>query len=83
VNAWLISATVLLFALVPAGIITFRGSSMDRLVGLEMASILTTLTLMLLAQGFQRIPFYDIALAAALLSFGGGLVFVRFLERWL
>lgn len=82
-NAWLISATVLLFALVPAGIITFRGSSMDRLVGLEMASILTTLTLMLLAQGFQRIPFYDIALAAALLSFGGGLVFVRFLERWL
>jgi multicomponent Na+:H+ antiporter subunit F len=83
VNAWLISATVLLFALIPAGIITFRGSSMDRLVGLEMASIITTLTLMLLAHGFQRIPFYDIALAAALLSFGGGLVFVRFLERWL
>ncbi|HWG48685.1 MAG TPA: monovalent cation/H+ antiporter complex subunit F [Candidatus Acidoferrales bacterium] len=82
-NAWLISATVLLFALIPAGIITFRGSSMDRLVGLEMASIITTLTLMLLAHGFQRIPFYDIALAAALLSFGGGLVFVRFLERWL
>jgi multicomponent Na+:H+ antiporter subunit F len=83
VNAWLISATVLLFALVPAGIITFRGDSMDRLVGLEMASIITTLTLMLLAHGFQRMPFYDIALAAALLSFGGGLVFVRFLERWL
>jgi multicomponent Na+:H+ antiporter subunit F len=82
-NAWLISATVLLFTLVPAGIITFRGDSMDRLVGLEMASIITTLTLMLLAHGFQRIPLYDIALAAALLSFGGGLVFVRFLERWL
>ena len=56
---------------------------MDRIVGLEMASIITTLTLMLLAHGFQRIPLYDIALAAALLSFGGGLVFVRFLERWL
>lgn len=82
-NAWLISATVLLFALVPAGIITFRGDSMDRLVGLEMASMITTLTLMLLAHGFQRIPFYDIALAAALLSFGAGFVFVRFLERWL
>jgi len=38
---------------------------------------------MLLAHGFQRFPFYDIALAAALLSFGGGLVFIRFLERWL
>jgi multicomponent Na+:H+ antiporter subunit F len=82
-NAWLISATVLLFSLIPAGIITFRGDSMDRLVGVEMASIITTLTLMLLAHGFQRIPLYDIALAAGLLSFGGGLVFVRFLERWL
>ena len=82
-NAWLISATVLLFTLVPAGIIAFRGDPMDRIVGFEMASIITTLVLMLLAHGFQRIPLYDIALAAALLSFGGGLVFIRFLERWL
>lgn len=82
-NPWLISATVLLFTLIPAGIASFRGEAMDRLVGLEFASIITTLILMLLGHGFQRIPFYDIALAAALLSFGGGLVFVRFLERWL
>ena len=82
-NAWLISATILLFTLVPAGIITFRGDPMDRIVGLEMAAMITTLALMLLAHGFQRIPFYDIALAAALLTFGGGMVFLRFLERWL
>ncbi|HET9183909.1 MAG TPA: monovalent cation/H+ antiporter complex subunit F [Candidatus Angelobacter sp.] len=82
-NTWLISATVLLFTLVPVGIVAFRGDTMDRMAGLEFASIITTLILMLLAQGFQRIPFYDIALAAALLSFGGGLVFIRFLERWL
>jgi multicomponent Na+:H+ antiporter subunit F len=81
-NAWLISATVLLFALAPAALVAFRGDAMDRLVGLQMAATVTTLILMLLAQGFQRIPFYDIALASALLSFGGGLVFVRFLERW-
>jgi multisubunit Na+/H+ antiporter MnhF subunit len=81
-NAWLISALALIFALVPAAIMTFRGDPMDRLVGFELGSIITTLTLMLLAHGFQRIPFYDIALAAGLLSFGGGLVFVRFLERW-
>lgn len=82
-NAWLISATALLFTLIPAGIVAFRGDAMDRLVGFEMAAIITTLTLTLLAHGFQRMPFYDIALATALLSFGGGLVFVRFLERWL
>lgn len=82
-NAWLISALGLIFSLVPAAIVAFRGSPMDRIVGLEFASIITSLALMLLAHGFQRIPFYDIALAAALLSFGGGLVFIRFLERWL
>lgn len=82
-NAWLISATILLLALIPVAIQVFRGDTMDRLVALEMAGIMTTLILLLLTQGFQRIALYDIALAAALLSFGGGLVFARFLERWL
>ncbi len=82
-NAWLLSATVLLFALVPCGIVAFSKSAMDRLIGLEMAGLIETLLLILLAQGFHRIPFYDLALALALLAFGGGLVFARFLERWL
>jgi multicomponent Na+:H+ antiporter subunit F len=82
-NAWLLAALALIFSLIPAAIVAFRGDPMDRVVGLEFASIITTLALMLLAHGFQRIPFYDIALAAGLLSFGGGLVFIRFLERWL
>jgi multicomponent Na+:H+ antiporter subunit F len=38
---------------------------------------------MLLAEGFGRLPFFDLALTLALLSFAGGLVFARFLERWL
>ena len=82
-NAWLISATILLLAMVPVGIQAFKGDTMDRLVALEMGGIMTSLVLMLLTQGFQRMALYDIALSAALLSFGGGLVFVRFLERWL
>ena len=82
-NVWLLAATVLLFALVPCGIIVFRGSAMERVVGLEMAGLIVTLLLILLAEGFHRVPFYDLALTLALLAFGGGLVFVRFLERWL
>ncbi len=82
-NAWLIGATVLLFALIPCATVVFRGSPMDRVVGLEMAGMIEVLILILLAEGFHRIPFYDIALALALLAFGGSLVFVRFLERWL
>ena len=82
-NAWLVAASVLLFALVPCGIVAFTKTAMDRLIGLEMAGLIETLLLILLAEGFHRLPFYDLALALALLTFGGGLVFVRFLERWL
>lgn len=81
-NAWLISAAVLLVALVPCAVTCLRGEPTDRLVGLEMGSVILTLELILLAQGFQRVPFYDLSVALALLSFGGGLVFARFLERW-
>jgi multicomponent Na+:H+ antiporter subunit F len=83
VNSWLISATILLLALIPVSIRAFKGDTMDRLVALEMCGIITPIILLLLTQGFQRMALYDIALSAALLSFGGGLVFVRFLERWL
>jgi hypothetical protein len=36
---------------------------------------------MLLAQGFHRSSYAILAVVAALLTFGGGLVFVRFFER--
>lgn len=55
---------------------------MQRLVALEMAGTLDVMVLLLLAQGFDQPVFYDLALVLALLSFAGGLVFVRFLERW-
>ncbi len=82
-NPWLLAATVLLFTLIPIGVVVFRGDPMDRLVGLETGGMLVTMILMLLAMGFERMPFMDVALASALLAFGGGLVFARFLERWL
>ena len=39
--------------------------------------------LLLLAQAYDRAIYFDLALALALLSFAGGLVFARFLERWI
>ncbi len=82
-NVWLIAATVLLFALLPCGWTVLRGAPERRLVGLEMTGVVCTLLLMLLAQGFNRLPMFDLALALAIMSFGGGLVFARFLERLL
>ena len=56
---------------------------MDRLVGLELAGTVDTLVLLVLAQAYDRSIYFDLALALALLSFAGGLVFARFLERWI
>jgi multicomponent Na+:H+ antiporter subunit F len=56
---------------------------MERLVGLEMAGIVDTLILLVLAEAYQQAIFFDLAVVLALLTFAGGLVFTRFLERWL
>lgn len=82
-NVWLWAAAALMLALIPCGVTCFRGKPADRLVGLEMTGVVITLDMVLLAEGFQRSPFYDLPLTLALLSFGGGMVFARFLERWL
>lgn len=82
-NPWLGAAMALLLGLIPCGIVLVRGEEFDRLVALELAGTLTVLILVLLAQGFARSTFYDLALTLALLSFPAGLAFARILERWL
>ena len=81
-NAWLIAAAVLMFGLLPCLWVCARHPPIDALVALELASTITTLVLLLLAQGYRRDPFMDLALVSALLSFAGALAFARFLERW-
>ena len=80
---WLAATLALLAGLVPCGIVCLRGDVVERLVGLEMAGVVVTLVLLLLAQVVGRVVYVDLALALALLSFAGGLVFARFLERFL
>jgi multicomponent Na+:H+ antiporter subunit F len=60
-----------------------RGSAERRLVGLEMTGIIVTILLMLLTLGYGRLPFMDMPLTLAVLSFGAGVVFARFLEKHL
>jgi multicomponent Na+:H+ antiporter subunit F len=81
-NEWLIAATVLLVGIVPCLWVAMRGSIMSALAALELASTITTLVLVLIAQGFRRDPFMDLALVSSILSFAGALTFARFLERW-
>ena len=58
-----------------------RGSHMDALVALELTSVLVTLVLLLLSEGYRRSIYTDVPLLLAGLSLVGGLVFARFLAR--
>jgi multicomponent Na+:H+ antiporter subunit F len=68
---------------VPCGWVALRASRVDALVGLQTAGTVTTLTLVLLAEGFQRASYMAVALALAFLSFAGVLLIARFLGRHL
>lgn len=83
-NVWLVAATVLLLTLFPCALVCFgrKNSPIDRLIAFELASIIDTLVFLLLAQGFHRDVYFDLAVVLALLSLAGGLVFTHFMERW-
>ena len=82
-NLWLWAALALMVSLVPCGIACFRATTNDRLVAMEMAGALVTLEMVLIVEGFGRPSFYDLPLTLAFLAFGSGMVFARFLQRWL
>lgn len=82
-NAFLAAALVLLACILAALPLVARGSRMDAVVGMQLAGVLAALVLLLLAEGMSRPALFDVGLVAAFLSAGGGLVFVRTLERWL
>ena len=79
-NVWLVAATVLLLSLAPCAWVCFvKSSPIDRLIAFE---VIDTLIFLLLAQGFHRAVYFDLAVVLALLSLAGGLVFTHFMERW-
>jgi multicomponent Na+:H+ antiporter subunit F len=82
-NIWLLAAAGVSASLIPCADMCLRGTPERRLVGLEMASLIVTIALVLFTVGFGRTPFIDLPLALALMSFGGGLVLARFLGKHL
>lgn len=82
-NIWLLAGAAVSGCVIPCADMCLRGTPERRLVGLEMGSLIVTIALVLFTIGFGRSPFMDLPLALALMSFGGGLVFARFLEKHL
>ena len=82
-NGFVIAAIAMLVAVIPCGIVMVRGKIMDEVVAYEAISSVVLMVLVLLAEGFRRPGEFELPVLLALLLFGSGLVFVRFLERWL
>jgi multisubunit Na+/H+ antiporter MnhF subunit len=83
VNAFLIAATVLLAMLVLPGIVLVSSRPIDAVVALELCGTTITLALLCLAEGYHRSVYFNVPLVAAAVVWVGGLVFVRFLGRFL
>ena len=82
-TGWLVAAAALLVIVLVVGLVASTGPFMRRVVALELGGVLVTLALLLLAEGFDRDVYFDLAVVLAAMTFTTSLVFVRFLERWL
>ena len=82
-NAFTLAASVLSALLAPLGAAACRRRPVDGLVALELGGTLLVLVLLCLAEGLHRSFEFGVAVVAAVMSLIGGLVFARFLGRWL
>jgi multicomponent Na+:H+ antiporter subunit F len=83
VNVFIIAAIAMLAAIIPCGIVVCRSPVMSALVAYEAIAGIVVMVLALLAEGFRRPGEFELPVLLAVLLFASGLVFVRFLERWL
>ena len=79
-NEWEIAAIVLMAGILPCLAVCVFASAAAALAALEVASTLATTALIVLAEGFDRQPFIDLALILAVLSVVGALAFARLME---
>jgi multisubunit Na+/H+ antiporter MnhF subunit len=80
-SLWLVSAALLVAMLVPLAAVAAFGTPDDGLVALELASVLVTVALLLMAEGLGRQIFGDLAVILAVGGFVGSLAYAVLLER--
>jgi multisubunit Na+/H+ antiporter MnhF subunit len=80
-SVWMVGAAVLVGLLVPLAAVAAFGSASDGLVALQMAAIVTTIALLLMAEALDREILADLSLVLGVSSFVGGLAYATLLER--
>jgi multisubunit Na+/H+ antiporter MnhF subunit len=81
-NGWLWGASVLVCTLLPLLWICTRLPAPEGIVAIEAAGVDAALALLLISEGTGRQPFADLALVLAVVSFIGGLAYLRFVEAF-
>lgn len=74
-------AVALLLALLPLAFVAMRASPVDGLVALEIGGAVTTLAVVCLGVGLDSTATTGLAVITAVMTWAGGMVFARFLER--
>ena len=82
-NAFVIAATALFVLLLPLGAVAVVRRPIDGLVALSLTGTIATLAMLCLAEGLHRSFAYTVAVVSSLMCVVGGLVYARFLGRWL
>jgi len=82
-NAFEVAATALLCGYVPLGVVAFARRAIDGVVALELGGTIAVLSILCFAEGFHRSFEYAVAVVAGVVFWAGGLVYLRFLGRWL
>ena len=82
-NAFTIAAACLIALLAPLGVLAARRRPIDGLIALELGSTLSILAIVCLAEGLHRSFEFGVGIAGVVSAWIGGLVYARFLGRWL
>jgi multicomponent Na+:H+ antiporter subunit F len=80
-NVWLVTALVVLVAMLPLIAAALRRPAVRGLPALQVAGVNTSLAFAMLAIGIGRRLFIDLALICGLLGFAGTVAFAAALER--
>ena len=79
-SPWLLGDLALLAIGLPVAVwISARGDPIDRLVGLQLAGVISTLALLAFAQAVAQPSYLIVPTVAVVLSFAGTLVYARLL----
>jgi multisubunit Na+/H+ antiporter MnhF subunit len=82
-SAFLVTAIAMLVAVVPPAVVVARADVPDAVVAFQFIAADIVMVLALTAEGFNRSGEFELPVLSAVLIYGSGLVFVRFMERGL